>query len=60
MRMLLVGKRITKEIVDRIKKAGIDRLVLRKTNLVRSRIWHGCLDPDTGEVVFEQGTNYYR
>ncbi len=52
----LVGKRITKDMIALLTKAGVDRLLLRKTNLVNRVFGSDVIDPDTGELVIEQGT----
>ena len=52
----LVGKRITKETIDKFKKAKIDRLSQRKASLVNRVFGSDVIDPETGEVIFEQGT----
>jgi DNA-directed RNA polymerase subunit beta len=51
----LVGKRITKDVVEKLAKADVDRLVLRKINLVSRVFGMDVVDPDTGEIVFDQG-----
>ncbi len=52
----LVGKRITKETIEKLKKAGIDRLSQRKASLVNRVFGSDAVDPETGEVIVEQGT----
>ncbi|MBA3751551.1 DNA-directed RNA polymerase subunit beta [Candidatus Dependentiae bacterium] len=54
----LVGKRITKDIIERLKKAGIDRLLLRKTSLLNRVFGNDVIDPETGEIIIEQGLNF--
>lgn len=51
----LIGKRITKELITRLKKSNIDRLILRKSNLVHRIFGSDVIDPETGEVIIEQG-----
>jgi DNA-directed RNA polymerase subunit beta len=51
----LLGKRITKELIVRLIKVGIDRLILRKSSLINRIFGSDVIDPATGEVVIEQG-----
>ena len=51
----LVGKRITKETYDKLKKAGIDRIILKDSNLLGRVFGSDVIDTDTGELVIEQG-----
>jgi len=51
----LVGKRLNREIIARLQKAKIDRLVLRKSNLLNRVLGSDVIDPQTGEVIIEQG-----
>lgn len=50
------GKRITKELLAKLRKAGIEYLTLKKTNLLNRVFAKDVVDPDTGEVFIEQGT----
>ncbi len=50
-----VGKRITKDIIIRLEKAGIDRLMLRKNSLINRVSASDITDSDTGEILLEQG-----
>ena len=52
----LVGKRITRELIDRLIKLNIDKLQLRKTSLVNRVLGADLIDVETGEVIAEQGT----
>ncbi len=49
------GKRITRELIVRLEKAGIDRLMLRKAALINRIFGADVIDPDTGEILAEQG-----
>ncbi|HRN77632.1 MAG TPA: DNA-directed RNA polymerase subunit beta [Candidatus Dependentiae bacterium] len=51
-----VGKRVTKEVLSRLQKAGIDKLVLKRTGLLNRVFSKDVIDPETGEVIIEQGT----
>ena len=51
----LVGKRISKDIIARLEKSQITRLLLRKTSLLNRVFGSDVIDPETGEVLIEQG-----
>lgn len=51
----LLGKRLTKEVIARLLKDGIDRLVLRPASLINRVFARDVIDPKTGEVLVEQG-----
>ncbi len=53
----LVGKRVTKDIITKLTKAGVDRLLLRKTSLLNRVFGSDVIDPATGEIIIEQGVN---
>lgn len=53
---MLIGKRITAEILTKLKKAGIDRLLLKKQSLIGRSVGLDILDSKTGEIIVEQGT----
>jgi DNA-directed RNA polymerase subunit beta len=50
-----IGKRITKELLARLEKAGVERLVLRKQNLINRTFGTALIDQKTGEILVEQG-----
>lgn len=50
-----IGKRITKEIIQELKKAGIDWLHLRKSSLINRIFGKDVIDPQTGEIIVQQG-----
>lgn len=50
-----IGKRITKEVVQKLKKAGIDRLDLRKAVLINKVFGKDVIDTQTGEIIAQQG-----
>lgn len=52
---LFVGKRITKEIIQKLKKAGVDRLDLRKAVLINRVFGKDVIDAQTGEIIAQQG-----
>jgi len=49
------GKRITKATIDRLKKRGIEYVALRKSHLLNRVFGEDVVDPDTGEILAEQG-----
>jgi DNA-directed RNA polymerase subunit beta len=51
----LLGKKITKELVGQLKKEKIDKLPVRSTSLVNRVFGKDLIDPETGEVLLEQG-----
>jgi len=51
----LFGKRITKGIVNRLRKAGIKELVFKKANLLNRVFANDVVDPGTGEILVAQG-----
>ncbi len=51
----VTGRRITKEIVALLLKEKIDKLTLKKPQLVNKVFAKDVIDPETGEVIAEQG-----
>ncbi len=50
-----VGKRINKDIIVQLKKAGVDHLYLRKSGLVNRIFGKDVIDEQTGEIIAQQG-----
>ena len=50
-----IGVRITKEILNQLKNVGIDKLALKKSHLINRVFAADVIDPDTGEIIIEQG-----
>jgi len=50
-----VGQRITKPIIEKLQKAGIKSLVVRKNALVNKVLAKDVIDKETGEVLVSQG-----
>ncbi len=50
-----LGKRITQELLHRFKEAGVKRLSLRTSSLLNRVFGRDVIDPQSGEVVVEQG-----
>jgi len=50
-----VGKRVTKAVLEKLKKSDITQLSLRKASLLNRVFGKDIIDPDTGEVLVEQG-----
>lgn len=51
-----LGKRVTKEIVTRLLKDGIDRVSLRPASLINRVFASDVIDPKTGEILAQQGS----
>jgi DNA-directed RNA polymerase subunit beta len=50
-----LGKRITQDVLDKLEKAGVKKLSLRKASLLNRVFGRDVVDPKTGEVLVEQG-----
>ncbi len=50
-----IGRRVTKDLFSRLKKAGVTQLVLKLTGLLNRVLGKDLIDPKTGEVLIEQG-----
>lgn len=50
-----LGRRLTKDIIRELKSAKIDRILLRKSSLLNRVFGKDLVDPETGEVLVEQG-----
>lgn len=50
-----LGKRITEELVEKLLSYKIKYLLLRKSSLLNRVVGKDVLDPQTGEVLIEQG-----
>ncbi|MBT3456186.1 DNA-directed RNA polymerase subunit beta [bacterium] len=50
-----VGKKITKDTIDRLEKAGVKKFIFKKVKLINSVFGKDVVDPDTGEIFAEQG-----
>jgi DNA-directed RNA polymerase subunit beta len=53
-----VGKRLTKDLITKLIKLHVDRLVLKKNSLINRVFGSDVIDPDTGEVIIEQGATF--
>ncbi len=49
------GKRITPDILKRLAKMGINRLILKDVHILNRVVAKDIIDPDTGEVLIDQG-----
>jgi len=49
------GKRVTKEIIEKLHKSKIKSLPLKDTHIINRVIGKDVVDTATGEVLFEQG-----
>lgn len=52
---MFLGRRVTKSIVAKLKKAKINKLPLRKTSILNRVFGKDLVDPETGEVIVEHG-----
>lgn len=52
---LFVGRRVTKEILNKLKAEGITQLAISKVSLLNRVVGKDIVDPKTGEVLIEQG-----
>lgn len=50
-----LGKRVTKSVLEKLRKADITQLLLRKASLLNRVFGKDIIDPDTGEILVEQG-----
>lgn len=50
-----LGKRITKDMITRLYEAKVKRLTVRKTGLINRVFGKDVVDPETGEILVEQG-----
>ena len=50
-----VGRRITKDLLAKLRKAGIKTLTIRSQSLLNRAFGKELIDPDTGEVIIDQG-----
>ncbi len=53
-----LGNRVTKDIISRLAKAGIDKLTLRKQSLLNRVFAKDVIDGETGEILVEQGQTF--
>jgi DNA-directed RNA polymerase subunit beta len=53
-----LGNRVTKDILSRLAKLGIDKLSLRKPALLNRVFAKDVIDKDTGEILVEQGQTF--
>lgn len=51
----LIGQRFTQELIQRLRKDGIDRLIVREQSLSGRVLGADLVDPLTGELLAEQG-----
>lgn len=51
----LLGKRLDKAIIETLKKDGVKKLIQRKSGLLNRFFAQDLVDPETGEVLVQQG-----
>lgn len=52
-----VGKRITAEIIEKLKKDGVESFIVRKETLINRIFANNVVNDKTGELLFEQGSH---
>src|SRR5205807_2932266 len=52
---LFVGRRVTKDILSKLKEDGIKQIKFKKISLLNRVVGKDIIDPETGEVLIEQG-----
>lgn len=50
-----IGKRVTKDVLVKLKKVGIDKLLIKQARLLNRVVGKDVVDPRTGELLIEQG-----
>ncbi len=50
-----VGYRVTKETLKKLQKYGIKKLTLKKSSIFNRVVGKAIVDPDTGEIIIDQG-----
>ncbi|MCK9543020.1 MAG: hypothetical protein M0R03_13440, partial [Novosphingobium sp.] len=50
-----IGKKFTKEIISKLSKHGIDKIILRKPNFLNRVFSSDVINPETGEFIVSQG-----
>ena len=53
-----LGQRITKDTLQNLNKAGVDRLSLKKAHLINRIFSKDVVDDQTGELLVEQGQSF--
>ncbi|MBD3273623.1 DNA-directed RNA polymerase subunit beta, partial [Candidatus Dependentiae bacterium] len=52
----VVGQRFNKKIIDKLKKEGVEYLLVKKSGLVNRILAADVIDPLSGEIIGQQGT----
>lgn len=53
-----VGTRVNATLLERLKKAGIDKIYLKKSSLINRVFGADVVDSETGEILAEQGQSF--
>ncbi|HEX2977725.1 MAG TPA: DNA-directed RNA polymerase subunit beta [Candidatus Babeliales bacterium] len=53
-----IGARVTESLLERLTKAGIDKVLLKKASLINRVFGADVVDPETGEILAEQGQSF--
>ncbi len=50
-----LGQRLTKALIDKLKKDGVSELLIRKSSVVNKILASDFIDPTSGEILAQQG-----
>lgn len=51
----LVGMRVNEDILKKLQKLAIKKLTVKPTSMINRVVGKDIVDPDTGEILFDQG-----
>jgi len=52
---LFVGRRVTRDVLNKLTEEGIRHIKFKKTSLLNRIVGKDIIDPETGEILVEQG-----
>jgi DNA-directed RNA polymerase subunit beta len=58
LEQVLLGKRVTQDVLEILKKANLTELSVKKASLVNRIVATDVVDPETGEILIEQGQTF--
>ncbi len=50
-----IGRRLNKDLIDKLKKLGVKKILLKKVSLLNRVAGREVIDPETGEIIIDQG-----
>ncbi len=50
-----IGRRVTKETIKKLQKLGVKKILLKKSSVLNRVVGKEVVDPDTGEIIVDQG-----